>query len=612
MGRDRRTTMNRSTTPASASAQTTKDAADPAVASVGAHAGPSHQNHHASSASSSHALVPHAPLLPSSHESLPSSPTAIGTTATCMADRTSGQGNKTVVMPAYSPVTVVPSGQAIPAVKARIGRDSNKSDVPRTLINGAVGDDSINMDAGSRQEHSPQGRDKLYRGSSVANPDATPISDKVVELLLSEQDRIHILREIQVMERRTIIARVLGIRPSRADLRLLLQAALKQDVDNIVDVQMLGRNYYQLKFELDRMVPRILERKAIAVKGGWVSFHKWIHNFSANQVLHELDSLYTCMVVFPNLRKEWTTSIALIAATIGTVLEVYDKPRKEGDKKLGAISAKILVSKTTILPSHILLPNLLDSTQSPYSQKIMYRGLPNQCFRCFGFGHLAKHCPKFQNASCIVEPSTAIIPYKASSEGWTIVENRKTSRQSKVQQLQPNNLQEFPPLHNKYTTLQVDGNDPQVPLATESQPPTKISSLDKLKQKEDDMEIEIARQGKQELQGQQKMVDVTIQRLEETTLVPTTDNNKGESIYEKKETMEVELLLTEEEASGFKFGSSKDRVASQELDKAIKEHRVHKYAGKDLITKRQIRAQEGAKKSRQDILLEKRTSSKHI
>ena len=68
----------------------------------------------------------------------------------------------------------------------------------------------------------------------------------MVELLLSEQDRIHILREIQVMERRTIIACVLGICPSRADLRLLLQAALKQDVDNIMDEQMLGRNYYQL------------------------------------------------------------------------------------------------------------------------------------------------------------------------------------------------------------------------------------------------------------------------------------------------------------------------------------------------------------------------------
>ena len=47
-----------------------------------------------------------------------------------------------------------------------------------------------------------------------------------------------------------MIAQVLGIRPRCASLRLLLQAALKQDVDNITDVQMLGWNYYQLEFEL--------------------------------------------------------------------------------------------------------------------------------------------------------------------------------------------------------------------------------------------------------------------------------------------------------------------------------------------------------------------------
>ena len=53
----------------------------------------------------------------------------------------------------------------------------------RTFLNGVVGDGSMNIDVGSRHEHSPQGRDKLYWGSSVANPDATPISDNVVELL---------------------------------------------------------------------------------------------------------------------------------------------------------------------------------------------------------------------------------------------------------------------------------------------------------------------------------------------------------------------------------------------------------------------------------------------
>ena len=79
-----------------------------------------------------------------------------------------------------------------------------------------------------------------------------------------------------------MIAQVLGIRPRCASLRLLLQAALKQDVDNILDVQMLGRSYYQLELESECMVPFLLERKVVVVKGGWVSFHKWIHNFSAN------------------------------------------------------------------------------------------------------------------------------------------------------------------------------------------------------------------------------------------------------------------------------------------------------------------------------------------
>ena len=59
----------------------------------------------------------------------------------------------------------------------------------------------------------PQGRDQFYRDSNVDNSDASPISDNVVELLLSEHDRIQIIREIQLLEKRTIIARVLGIRP---------------------------------------------------------------------------------------------------------------------------------------------------------------------------------------------------------------------------------------------------------------------------------------------------------------------------------------------------------------------------------------------------------------
>ena len=76
-----------------------------------------------------------------------------------MADMlASGQGNKTVVMLAYSPVTIVPSAKvgtsrspegSSSKGKARIGRDSKQSEVIRTLLNGVVGNGSTNMDEGS-------------------------------------------------------------------------------------------------------------------------------------------------------------------------------------------------------------------------------------------------------------------------------------------------------------------------------------------------------------------------------------------------------------------------------------------------------------------------------
>ena len=121
-------------------------------------------------------------------------------------------------------------------------------------------------------------------------------------------------------------------------------------------------------------------------------------------------------------------------------------------------------------------------------------------------------------------------------------------------------------------------------------------------QDQEDMEIEIAKHlGQLELQGQQKMMTVTIERLEEAAPIATTDNNR-----------EKALSLIEKEDNGFKFGSSQDMAVGQLLDKAVKEHRVHKYVGKDLLTKRQIHDQEDTKKSHQDALLEKRTSSNHM
>ena len=88
------------------------------------------------------------------------------------------------------------------------------------------------------------------------------------------------------------------------------------------------------------MVSILLEKKVVALTGGWVSFHRWIHNFFANLVLHELDLYHTCMVVFPNLRKEWMPFVRLTTGNIGTVLENYDKPHQIEEKPMGAAFAK--------------------------------------------------------------------------------------------------------------------------------------------------------------------------------------------------------------------------------------------------------------------------------
>ena len=68
------------------------------------------------------------------------------------------------------------------------------------------------FNATENQEQLPRCREQPNQGSRVANPDITPISDSVVELLLSEQDRAQIVREIQRLQKRTIIASRFEIR----------------------------------------------------------------------------------------------------------------------------------------------------------------------------------------------------------------------------------------------------------------------------------------------------------------------------------------------------------------------------------------------------------------
>ena len=195
--------MNRSTTNASAPLHTAKDATDRVATSTCM----PHDSAlkalapRASFPSSSHVPFPDAPLTSSPHVSFPSSaegnipgavPVAVGITIVRMADSIpSDQGIKTVRLPEDLMATPagtlrLSEGSSVEG-KTSIGRYSRQSDLARTLLgNGVPGVGLVNTVAGSRQEQIPQGRDQFYRDSSVDNLNASPISNNVVELLLSE------------------------------------------------------------------------------------------------------------------------------------------------------------------------------------------------------------------------------------------------------------------------------------------------------------------------------------------------------------------------------------------------------------------------------------------
>ena len=75
------------------------------------------------------------------------------------------------------------------------------------------------------------------------------------------------------------------------------------------------------------------------------------------------------------------------------VLHVNSSTFRDIVEKGGAPSVKLLSQNDVVLPNWICLPKLLDNMFQKI-QKMIYFGLPNQCFSCKKIGHLAKDSSK--------------------------------------------------------------------------------------------------------------------------------------------------------------------------------------------------------------------------
>ena len=472
-----------------------------------------------------------------------------------------------------------------------------------------------------RGEMAEQGRvpDSTHRGGSSATPLDPPsnsphISGKVVSLSLSDYDRTIVLTEIQRLEVVSLVAHVEGSRPNRPELRRMLYASFPEEINNIVDIQFMGKGCFHLEFTDSASVDRLLAIKHTSLHGSWISFYRWTHNVVAEEILQHKEAHMIFTAVFPGLKKEWHQVVAQIGALLGNVIAIRDEASQEDDRRRGTPAVKILAPRNSVLPSSVLLPNL-QKNKEPLPQKILYQGLPDQCFICRHFGHLGKDCPRKRFRSEEASKSTS----KGGKSDWTPIAAKHSFKHfnSPV-----NSIVLFD--CNQYNTLNSDEG-------------RNTSSQNSVKEKNKVVEIQSLVTSKQDQEVMIKESKDNHHKFEVSSILQSKDNqlgDKGKNIIQSLPCPEPQdkghqveysgvdmdcekqlpLVLYEEDSSKQKplsplktmfhqdineFSFSTEILVPEDnstLEKAMPV-RTHKYSGKDMmITRRQLRVVEEGKR----------------
>ena len=489
----------------------------------------------------------------------------------------------------------------------------------------------MNRERGPMVEQRPI-PDSTHRGGSGAPPldqsSTSPhISGNVVSLSLSDNDKNIVLAEVQRLQEVSLVAHMEGSRPNRPELRRMLYASFPEEINTVVDIQFMGKGCYYLEFSDSTSVDRLLKIKHTATQGNWISFYRWTHNVVADEILQHKEAHMIFTAVFPGLKKEWYQVLAQIGSLLGTVIAIKDEALQEDERTRGAPAVRILAPRNNVLPSSVLLPNLQENKE-PLHQRIVYQGLPDQCFICRHFGHLGKDCPRKRYRSEEAPKSTA----KVGRSDWTPVTPKHTFKQfnSPV-----NSIVLFDA--NPYDTLKKDED-------------RNIASQNIVKEKNKVVEIQNPTTSKhdQETLTSKENKD-RHHKFESSSMAKFNGNQLGDKgkhithsvphpvpqdkarqidcsaidmdcekelplvIYEedpsKQKSLSVVETMTAQDINDFSFSAAtfvlEDSVT---LEKAMP-IRAHKYSGKDMmITRRQLRVAEEGKR-RGEVLAGKRIVS---
>ena len=236
------------------------------------------------------------------------------------------------------------------------------------------------------------------RDSSAAPSPAFEVTP--LRLSLTPQEEASFTAEVERLQVVSAICRIVGTRPSRGNVRDILQARLLADVGRITVVQILGHGFYQVEFADAQSVATVLAMSPLAIQGACAFFMPWYHGFDpATEASKE--RLIPMTVCFLGLHREYLPLLPRIGALFGSLLETSPLIASMVACVAGLPLVKVLVQDPSALSDSVLLPMVGEGF---LTQRVEYSGLPNQCFICRQLGHLAKMCPRQRSRPITQQP----------------------------------------------------------------------------------------------------------------------------------------------------------------------------------------------------------------
>ena len=148
-----------------------------------------------------------------------------------------------------------------------------------------------------------------------------PIADLVVDVAVSTEVQQEVQAEITHMRQMSAVVHIIGDRPSRGELRHLLQAQFQEELSRVVDIQFLGKGCYHVEFLVAEIVMKLLRMGSTRINGIRMHFLQWEPGFDLNAVSEHLSNYFVFSVMFPGLPKEWRLVMPHMASSIGQLID---------------------------------------------------------------------------------------------------------------------------------------------------------------------------------------------------------------------------------------------------------------------------------------------------